>query len=313
MTEPAAPASGTPAAPAPGAAPATPPAGTPPATPPAATDFKAPWSDVQGVYTIGEGENAKPWYEGIQEEPIREYMKEKNYANPYEAARAAWNANKLNKITPDIQAVLDGKATPEQEAAFYKTLGRPDTPDAYDFKVPQGVETDEGLMKFGKELFHSMGLSPAKAQAAFDKWQEFATKTNATATEAIRVQNETELADLTKRWGAELDANRAAGNRAVQALGLSPELIKRVEDNMGSAAIVELLAAIGKKSGEGKMVGTGTNVDPNDPNTMTKEQAAAKIKELQSDASFNKKYTDKTDPGHRDALTLMEKLFAKAG
>ncbi len=310
MSEPAAPASGTPAAPAPGAAPATPPAGTPPAP---TSEFKAPWSDVQGVYTIGEGDAAKPWYEGIQEEPIREYMKEKNYANPYEAARAAWNANKLNKLTPDIEAFVNGKATPEQEAAIYKMLGRPETPDAYEFKVPQGVETDPELVKFGKDLFYSMGLPPSKAQAAFDKWQEFATKANAGYTEAARVQNETELADLSKRWGPELEANRAAGNRAVQALGLSNDLIQRIEANVGSAAIVELLAAIGKKGAEGGFKGTGTNVDPNDPNTMTKEAAVAKIRELQTDTAFQKRYTDKTDPGHKDALTLMEKLFAKAG
>lgn len=308
MSDPAAPATGTPAAPAPGAAPAT-----PPATPPASTDFTTPWSNVEGVYTIGEGEAAKPWWEGIKEEPIRDYIKEKNYANPYEAAAAAWNANKLNKLTPDIEAFVTNKATPEQEANVFKLLGRPESSDKYDFKVPQGVTVDDGLMKFGKDLFFSLGLSPARAQAAFDKWQEFATATNAAANEGIRADNDKGLEDLTKRWGPELEANRAAGHRAVQALGLSNELIQSVENNIGSAAIVELLAAIGKKTGEGGFKAGGNQTDPNDPNTMSKEQAALRIKALQADPEFSKKYTDKNAEGHKEALALMEKLFAKAG
>lgn len=295
----AAPATGTPAVAAPGAAPAT--------------EFKAPWMGVEGVYQIGEGEAAKPWYEGITEEPVKEYMKAKNYANPYEAAMAAYNANKLNKITPDIEAVLAGKGTPEQEATFYKTMGRPETADAYEFKAAEGVELDPDLSKFGKELFYEMGLSPARAEKAFNKWQEFATKQNGAMNEAVRVQNETELADLSKRWGPEMEANRVAGNKAMTALGIAPELVSKIEDNIGSAAIVELLATLGKKLGEGKLIGGGSNTDPNDPSTMTPAAAKAKITELQGDTAFQKRYTDATDAGHKDAVALMEKLFVKAG
>lgn len=298
----AAPNPGTPAAPATGAAPAA----------PAASPFVTPWANAQGVYMIGEGENAKPWYEGIAEEPVKEYMKAKNYANPYEAALAAYNANKLNKLSPDVEAFVQGKATPEQEANVFKMLGRPETSDAYDFKVPQGVETDPSLMKFGKDLFHELGLSPQRAQKAFDKWQEFAIRTNAEQADAKRVQNDAEMADLVKRWGPESDAHRVAGNTAVRALGLSDALIEKIEANIGSAAIVELLAAIGKKTSEGKFLGSGTTADPNDPNTMTPQQAQAKINSLRSDEAFNKKLTDKNAEGHAEALALMEKLYAKA-
>lgn len=311
MTETAAPVPGTPAAPPPGAAPTTPPAPPPAGTPPAPTAFQTPWTNAQGVYMIGEGDAAKPWYEGIEEQPIKDYMKEKNYANPYEAARAAWNANKLNKITPDVEAVLSGKATPEQEANFYKQMGRPDTPEAYKFAPEAGVEVDPSLMQFGKNLFHKMGLNEAKATEAFKQWQEFAVKSNAAITEQQRVQNDTDLAALKTTWGPDLEANRAAGSRAVAALGIKPDLIERVEKHIGSAAIVELLAAIGKKSAEGTFQGGGVQTDPNDPNTMTKEAAQARIAQLQNDQAFQKKYTDKNDPGHKDAVDHMQKLFAK--
>lgn len=304
---PAAPALGTPAAPAPGAAPAAPAPGAAP------TGFVTPWSNVQGVYSIGEGEAAKPWYEGIEEEPIREYMKEKNYANPYEAARAAWNANKLNKLSPDIEAFVSGKATPEQEGTIFKMLGRPETSEGYTLKAGEGIQTEAELDTLAKNIFFETGMSPARAQKAYDMWNEGVTKFNAAQAEVVRVENETALTDLGKRWGTDLEANKVAGNKAVHALGVPNELIEKIEANMGSAPIVELLAIIGKKMGEGSFQGGGQTTDPNDPNTMTPQAAQARIAQLQSDTAFQKKYTDANDPEHKQAVETMVKLFAKAG
>lgn len=321
MNQPAAPASGTPATPPAGGAP---PAGTPPATPPTGTPpagettFTAPWAGVQGVYKIGEGDKAQPWWSGIQEEPIRAYMQEKNYANPDEAARAAWNANKINKITPDLEAFVQNKATPEQEASVYKMLGRPETADAYEFKNPNNVPLDPKMVEFGKNFFHKLGLPPARAQAAFDMWNEFAGQYNdqvRTAGDAdAAARNATEMTALQTKWGAELETNRLAGHRAVQSLGLPNDLIQNVEKHIGSAAVVELLAAIGKKTGEGGFKGAGTGgTDPNDPSTMSPDAAKARIAALNIDPAFTKRYNDKSDPGHKDALLLMERLYAKAG
>ena len=307
MSEVAAPIPGTPAAPAPGAAPAAPAPGAAPAA------FTTPWSNAQGVYMIGEGENAKPWYEGIQEEPVKEYMKTKNYANPYEAAMAAYNANKLNKLTPDIEAFVSGKATPEQEAGIFKMLGRPETPDAYELKPGEGVQTEAELDKLAKEVFFELGVPPARAQKAYDKYNAGVTAFNAAQAEAVRVQNETALAELGKRWGADLEVNRVAGNKAVHALGIPNTLVEKLEANMGSDSVVELLAIIGKKMGEGSFQGGGNTTDPNDPNTMTPQAAQARITQLQGDTEFQKKYTDATHPEHKQAVETMVKLFAKVG
>jgi len=303
MNQPAAPDSGTPAPQSPGAGTGAP------------TEFKAPWSGVQGVYTIGEGEAAKPWYEGIQEPEIKAYMKEKNYANPDEVARAAWNANKINKMAPEIQAVVEGKATPEQEKAFYSKLGVPETPDKYDLKPTQGVTIDPNLDKLGKEIFHKTGVTPKKAQEGYDLWNKTVGEMKAATEEAARVQNDKEMKALETRFGADLEKNKAAGQRAIQALGLNDEIMQKIEGSIGAASLIELLVAIGRKSDEGSggFKDGGNGGDPNDPNLMTADQAKAKITALQGDAEFQKRYTNKADPGHAAALQLMEKLFAKAG
>ena len=316
MNMPAAPSPGTPAAPAPGAAPApaAPPAPAP-AGDPATGDIiiTAPWSNAQGVYQIGEGDKAKPWWHSIPEKEARDLMEAKQYKNPAEAALAYYNANKMLNAQGDKVVAPAADAPQTEWDAFYNKMGRPEAPDKYDLKAPEGVQVDEGLMKVGKEIFHELGATPAKAQAAMDKWNAFVEASNKAQQEAMQVQNDTELAELNTKWGPQLEANKAAGNRAVKALGLSNDLIAKIENNIGSAAIVELLAAIGGKSNEGGFIGSGTATDPNDPSTMTKEQAQAKVTTLQGDSAFQAKYTDKNHPEHAAALQLMEKLFARIG
>ena len=168
------------------------------------------------------------------------------------------------------------------------------------------------MLEWGKKAFHEVGLSPKQAQALAEKWQTFVGEQNTTAAGAVGVQNDTELAALETKWGADLAKNKAAGQRVVQALGLPSELMDRVEAQIGAAPLVELLAMIGRKSDEGSFTAGGGNGDPNNPETMTKEAAASKIAQLQGDQEFQKKYTDKNHPGHSAAVDMMMRLFARA-
>jgi len=275
----------------------------------------APWSGSTDVYKIGEGDKATEWWNGIPEEPVRELMKTKAYKNPSEVAMAYHNLNKLQNNAPDVLAAPKWDDA-DSVNKFFTKLGRPETPDSYDLKVPEGVQIDENFMKIGKEIFHDLGANPALAQKALDKWEGFVATQKAAEVAKEQQINTEELTALEKKWGdsATLEANRAAGQRAVKALGLDTAVIDKIESKVGSAAIIELLAAIGKKSGEGNgNVGSGNGGgDPNDPNNMTKEQAKSRITELEGDTAFMAKYRDKNAAGHAEALSLMERLYAKS-
>lgn len=301
---------GTPASPAVAAV-----GGGSPAAPGTEHPATVPWDGVEGVYKVGEGDASQPWWASIKEEPVREYMEAKQYANPNEAAIAAYNANKLAKVGEDAIIAPGKDATPEQWNDFYSKLGRPETPEGYEFKFDEGIKADEDMMNFGKQLFHELGASPEKAQAAADKWNEFAATMQNSAVEAERAANTQALDALVDKWEGEekLNEMKAAGERAVKSLGLDATAIERIEDQIGSAPIVELLAMIGSRVGEGQFKDTGTPAgDPNDPVNMTAKQAQDSITKLQEDVEFQKAYTDKNHAGHKDALSRMEKLFAKA-
>ncbi len=291
--------------------------GTPPAPAPAGSEggtpgVTAPWAGAQGVWKVGEGETAQPWWNTIAEPEARAHIEAKQYASPAELALANYNLTKLQRGADDILALPAKDAPPEAWNDVYKKLGRPDTPDGYELKFGEGVQTDEKMVQFGKTLFHELGVPASKAQAAADKWNGFVAEQEAAMLEQARTQNQQELDALSSKFGADLEKNKAAGQRAVQALGLTNDFIERLENNIGSAPVVELLAMIGRKSDEGGFVNTGGQMDPNNPATMTKEQAQSRIQQLQGDAEFQAKYTDKNHPAHKDALQLMERLFARA-
>lgn len=291
--------------------------GAPAPTPgvdPSAHPVAAPWAGAQGMWTFGEGDAAKPWYESIPEPEAREHIKSKAYANPAELALANYNLTKMQRNAGDVVTIPGKDATPEAMKEFHRKIGVPDTPDGYNetLKFDANVQVDPTFLQWGKDTFHKHGLTPAQAKGLADDWNGFIAAHNGSVLDADRAANEADLNALQTRWGTELEQNKAAGRRVVDALGLSTDLIGKIEANMGSAAIVELLAMIGRKSDEGGFFNGNNGGDPNDPSNMTKEQASAKIKELQGDAEFTKRYTDPKHPAHADAVKQMERLFARA-
>jgi hypothetical protein len=277
----------------------------------AAHPVEAPWQGAEGVWTLGEGETAQPWYATIPEEAARKHVEAKGYANPAELALANYNLTKLQRGADDVIALPGEGATEDQMAEFYSRLGRPQEPGQYEIKFGEGAEPDPKLLEAAQTLFHKAGLTSQQAQAVAAGWDEVANARVAEVIEQAEQENTQALQELQQRWGANLEANKAAGRRVIDALQLSEDLMQKVENAMGVAPVVELLAAIGTKAGEGSLLSSDTGGDPNNPDTMSKDQATAKITELQGDADFQKKYTDANHPGHRDAVRLMERLFAR--
>lgn len=279
--------------------------------------FTAPW-EAGKPWTVGD----KPWYEGIAEQPVKELLAAKNYSNPYELAMAYYNANKLVNGAADAITVPGSDATPEQWDAFYTKLGRPESPDKYELKFGENVQTDPRMVEFGKSLFHEMGLDPSRAQKAADKWNAFLADYNGAVAEDWRKQNDADVDALKTRWGGDFDASMAAGKRTLDALkgqakakGMDEaavnSVIDKVEANIGTAGVLELLALMGKASGEGGFKGANGGGDPHNPDTMSGAQAQAEINRLMGDPAFYKTYTDKSDPQHAAAVDKMQRLYAR--
>lgn len=273
------------------------------AAPPAAPAL--PWQAEEGQpWKVGD----KAWWELIPEDPVREHMGKKAYRTPAELAVAYTNLERLHSGAADVIALPPTEAGDDAWKDVYKRLGALDTPDAYDIKMPDGVDADPKFLELGKNVSHKLGLSPKQAQTLADNWNEFVQQYNADAVEQMRNDNEKALSELKSSWGADLDANLAAGQRVMKAVGLSEADVAAVEANIGSAAVVKMLAMIGRKSDEGGFTG-GAGGDPTTPEGMTQEQAAAAIPTAMADPA----YSNKNDPNHKNVVDKVQRLFARAG
>jgi hypothetical protein len=269
----------------------------------------APWADAKdGPWKIGD----QPWYGSIPEEDVRKTIEAKGYKDPAEVSMAYHNLLKLQNGNPNVVALPGENATPDEVNAFYAKMGRPETPDGYEFTFPEGANVDDNMLKFGRELFHELGLDGKRAQIAADKWNEFANGTNQRLADEWRTANDKEVAEYKASLGDKFDATIEAGRRVVNGAGLSDATIQKVEASIGTAGVLELLGAIGMKSQEGGFVGSGTGTgQPPAPDQMTPQQAQSEISKLMADADFQRVYQDKLSAGHQEAIDRMAKLYSR--
>lgn len=283
-----------------------------------------PWApaagaaDTGGPWQIGD----KPWYDvaisGDDDtaKGAREFFKTKNYRDPSVAARSLYELNKSNQDLAAKAIIPPGEnATPEQVAAYYKKLGRPDNPEGYK-DVKWGDGADPKMVAFAQSLAFDLGISPKLAEGVMaKKWNDFVAAQNEEAANAGKAANEQYLATLKTEWKGDFDTHLAQGQRVMKALeqnGVSEADLAAVEAAIGVPQLVKVLATIGKLTGEGGFMGTGSG-GAGDVDSMTPEAAKAKFDANMADEKFQKVYTDRMDPGHKDATETMLKLAAKAG
>jgi hypothetical protein len=275
-----------------------------------------PWAGAgEGqIWTIGD----KPWYEtAVPEGPARELFRSKKYANPAVVATSYAELERASSARDDSKMIRipDENAKPEDWNAVYERLGRPKTPDGYK-DVKWGDNADPTMVEFGKNLAFKLGLSPKAVEGVMAaEWNTFIGKMNAQNDQAQKDQGAQALAQLKAEWKGDFEANKANGQRVLQALnraGYSEADMAALEKNIGVLPVVKLLATIGKLSGEGKFMdgGGGGQVSPDQ---MTPEQAKSEIMRKTTDKDFQKAYMTKNEPGHEEAVKLMEGLYRKAG
>ena len=173
---------------------------------------------------------------------------------------------------PETPALtLPGKdATPEQWAEFYKQIGAPDKPEAYELPVPEG---DSGeFAKTAATWFKEAGLLPQQAQALAAKWNEFsaAQAQAAEAAEQQRIaqmdaQNKQQEAALKTEWGQQHEANMELARRAVRQFipgDKAADVISALEDKLGYAETIKLMHSIGRGLGEHDAPGLGRAQQP---------------------------------------------------
>jgi hypothetical protein len=119
------------------------------------------------------------------------------------------SARESEKMLGDRIKVPGKDATPEERDAFLEKLGRPKTPDGYEFKapanLPEGLPYDGERANKLKTVLHQAGVPAEQAQLIHDAYIADAVEAfNAQSGATKQVQEEqakTAVATLEKEWG----------------------------------------------------------------------------------------------------------------
>lgn len=298
--------------PAPAAAPAAAPAGDP-GTPPAGTPAAAPAAaPAPAPAPAANGD----WYSGIQNEEVRNWTQAKGWKDPSALAESAWNLEKLigHERAGRTVVIPGDDAPPEEVSAFRAKMGVPEKADDYMsvIKVPEGQP--DTFAKEASAWFHEAGIPPKQAGALVEKWNAYQAQAAQQHGEQQAQRADQEFGQVVAAWGKEADANLELGKRAAAQFIPAKDaaerqaILDKLEDAIGTKAMLEMFANIGKGLGEHRV---HTNGDSGGMG-MSPSEAQAKINSLKADKAWTQAYLQ-GDAGKKAEMERLIKVAYPTG
>ena len=233
---------------------------------------------------------------GLREEPSL-----KTFDSVDKLAKSYVNAVKMIGGNPDNMVAIPEEG--EKWDDFYNKIGRPEKAGDYQFG------DENGELDGFREFAHDTGLTQDQADNILKLYgdiQEEQEEAHQNGLEELRTNTTMELQ---KEWGKNYDGKMDYAKRAFAQFA-TPELSQLMDESgMGNhPEMLRVFAKVGELMGEDSLVvGTGLG-----SSQLSPEQAQQEIQALYSDKEFSKSYRDNKDPGHKTAMSKMEKLFKQA-
>lgn len=206
---------------------------------------------------------------------LKRYTAPQNFAKSFKELRATFDGRKEQQ-----RVELPDNPTSEQLSEYRKANGIPETPDAYEFEVPEGRELneiDQVVLGDFAQAMHEANMSPSAVKAATKWFFEYeAAQAQAKADVAYQARIETEE-KLRQEWGADYRPNvnlmsnvlaENLGSKANEFLQLELSDGTRVGDN---EQFIRLMANLARQVG-----GSTAQVYQSDVQTAGKDLAEQK-------------------------------------
>ena len=189
------------------------------------------------------------------------------------------------------------------KSEVYDRLGRPESPEAYQFVG----EAPDHFRSFA----HETGLSQEQAGKFYDYLSEQARTDNENARKAYEQEQLNYQQDLSKEWGDEYSKNSELARRAFLQFADKDDVKFMEESGLGNhPGLTKMFSRIGKAMSEDGRLMSG---DDGRIGGMSSTTAEAKIKELKADENFQLAYNSATHPKHADAVKELTNLYQYLG
>ena len=200
--------------------------------------------------------------------------------------------------------------SPQEEwDAFYSKIGRPEKPDGYEIKRPDGLDEslwDDKRTEGFQAIAHKIGLTPKQAQELAAWELEYVGGQVKTMTEKADAEKASSSAALRKDWGAEYDTKMKLANTAAKQVGgdaliTNPALANNPDFIRAMAKVGEMISEAGDLPGARSERGSHS------------ASPKSEIERIMSDK--NDPYWSGSDPRHAERVkyvsSLYEKMYAK--
>lgn len=237
-------------------------------------------------------------------------LKAKGWEGPADVLAAY---GQLEKDSAGRVAIPGEGASDEDRAAFWKALGRPDSPDGYGLARPENMpeaEWDDERMGRFAAAAHALGMPAAHVKGVID-WLAKDTAEQIAAFEAElpkrQQAHETALQDgLRKEFGPKAKEAEERARRVYQTYVKDDETAAAIDvlsAKTGEINVIKMLAAIGEDIGEARLRGGNGGTG-----AVAPEQARAELSKLKSDPEFRQAFTNSSHPRHREFVERHDAL-----
>lgn len=251
---------------------------------------------------------------------LRQLVTTKGWKSPVDALTSY---QQLETTLGRDKVALPGKdAKPEDWAAVWNKLGRPESPDKYDlsaFKAPEGMPWNADGQKVMVGKMHELGLNQQQVQGMLTAYAGLQGEAWQGAQAGAAKAAETAQVELRKEWGADFDRQMDLANRAVrEAFGGDLEAAKQIKLADGTflldnPALARAMAKMGATiSEDGDLAGSRGNSGPGV--VRNPAQAKAEIERIRAEAATDPKhpYINRQHPEYKAMQTRMNELYALA-
>lgn len=240
------------------------------------------------------------WTAGLNEDVLG-YVNNKGWKTPADVVDGYRNLEKLRGVPADRLLKLPDFNTADKVELdqYYSKLGRPMDASKYQLDMPEG--SDEGFANWAKSSFYDEGLSDKQAMGLSKRWNEYVAQTQQQQQEQMAAASRQQDANLRSEWGQAYEQEIGVAKHAAKALGMSAEMIDKLQNSLGYDGVMKLMNNIGKRIGEDKFA----SGEASGGGAMTPAGAKARIQQLQQDREWTNKYL----AGNVQARAEMERLM----
>jgi len=168
-----------------------------------------------GSLSQSQDSSVQDWRETLPAELKSEKSLER-FKDVSEVAKSWIEAQKV--ISQKGVIVPTEKSSPGEWNNYYKSLGRPDTPDGYGLQkpeLPEGMIYDENRTKSFAEIAHKEGLTSKQLATLHTAWNDMAKSDYENSLKSVNEMREKTTVELKKEWGSEFESNLAQADSAI--------------------------------------------------------------------------------------------------